>query len=126
MNHELFVNFEHQKRFMELRQQLKDELQMDNRWLPMIFLIAGNKELEQKVLPSINFETGELNDDALISGTDSETGQNILLRLAIDFYTGENTVFANELTKLDRAPFDLALAAIRIRHKIGWYQTSQK
>ena len=59
MNHELFVNFEHQKRFMELRQQLNEKYMLDSNWISLVFLAAGNKELEQKVIPSINFQTGE-------------------------------------------------------------------
>lgn len=119
MNHELFVNFEHQKRFMELRQQLKGDLQMDPRWLPMLFLMAGNKQVEQTLLPYMNLPEGifhyeEVQDSA------------ILIQLAVEFYTGEHGILANDLTNLERREFDLALASIRIKHKIGWFKNEKR
>lgn len=115
MNHELFINFEHQKRFLELRQQLKAELQMDTNWLPMIFLMAGNKEIENVLLPHMDLPKGKFDDKEI-----KDSG--VLIKLAIEFYTGEDALFVNDLTNLNRIDFDLALAAIRIKHKISWYK----
>lgn len=119
MNHELFVNFEHQKRFMELRQQLKPEMQMDFNWLPMLYLMAGNKDVEEALLPHMNLQEGFFNYEEV-----KNTG--ILTQLALEFYTGEHTLKVNDLTALERREFDLALAAIRIKHKINWYKNSEK
>ncbi|HBI03538.1 MAG TPA: hypothetical protein DDY49_05870 [Paenibacillaceae bacterium] len=114
MNHELFINFEHQKRFLELRQQLNADLQMDHNWLPLIFLMAGNKEVENVLLPHMDLPGGKFDDKEI-------KDPGVLLKLAIEFYTGENALFVNDLTNLNRRDFDLALAAIRIKHKISWY-----
>lgn len=124
MNHELFVNFEHQKRFMELRQQLNEKYMMDKQWISLVFLVSGNKELEQKILPYIHFLTGEFDFEGMLQKNDFTEELNVLAKLAVDFYTGNDSVFVNELVNLNRMNFDLALAVTRIRHKIGWFQTA--
>ncbi|MCF2650882.1 hypothetical protein [Niallia circulans] len=106
-----FLNFEHQQRFNTLREELPEGYMNDIERKSLIYLMAGNKELEAW------FEGFSYED--MFKQEDFSSELKVLANLAVVLYNhGLNLDFSDVFTMLDKDNLELALCAARYRYGV--------
>lgn len=108
------LGFSHMYRIYELKREIKTGENVP--FLSVIFLMAGNRELEDKISPFIDLENGLYHYKDLLSALSSnELG--VLVKLTIALYNKEAKVDITDLSKLSQRNLSLALRAIKFCYK---------
>ncbi|MDP4084745.1 MAG: DUF6075 family protein [Bacillota bacterium] len=112
-----FLSNEHEKLFYKMRQQIKNEsYRKGKEYLSVVFLIAGNDELNQKVSPYFDTTVGMFDSEAMFKNESFSHGLSVLARLAVNLFNDNEKVTPLELIGvLDDEKFNLALNAIILR-----------
>jgi hypothetical protein len=120
-----FLNFEHESKFIEMRGLLPERLRKDPERLSVVFLMAGNSELERKITPYMDWEEG-FDFEKMFENEDFSSGLKTLAKLAVVLYNGGATLeFRDVFYYLDEKNLELALNAANYRYGIpkGIYET---
>lgn len=113
-----FLNFEHQQQFNTLREELPEVYMNDIERKSLIYLMAGNKELEAKMKPYIDWVEGFSYED-MFKQEDFSSGLKVLANLAVVLYNhGVKLNFSDVFTYLDKDNLELALSAARYRYGV--------
>lgn len=111
-----FLNAEHKKKFQELREGLAEHYRFDKEYLTLCFVLAGSPELQHKMLKYFDGKEGSLLSDDMFQEQDFSSGINVLARLAVDLFNGNEKVSPSELINtLDEELLSLAVNAILFR-----------
>ena len=121
-----FLDLNHEKKFFEMKDLLPDRLKMDPERLSVIYLMAGNSELEEKVTPYMDWEEG-FDFIKMFEKEDFSSGLEVLAKLAVVLYNnGTSLEFSEVFNYLDEHNLELALNAANYRYRTnskGIYET---
>lgn len=111
-----FLDVEHARTFMDLRIQLAERYRFDKEYLTICFLIAGNAELKQKMIPYFDGIFGSLDSIGMFENEDFSGGLRTLAKLAVNLFNSNEDANAIDLiTDLDSNLFKLAINTIIFR-----------
>lgn len=122
-----FLNYEHEKSFVERVMDLPDRYRKSKEFQSVLFLTTGNEELGGELFPYFNPQIGELDFTAMFEEKDFSSRLSVLAKLAVVLYDGGLELDISELSRLDKDNFELAINAIRLRYgkdqEKGLYQS---
>lgn len=114
-----FLNYEHELQFSRLKEEMPERFYNDRERLAVVFLMAGNKELERKMKPYIDWEEGFFFDE-MFENEDFSSGLKVLAKLAVIlFNNGVSLEFHEFFTRLDETNLQLGLSAANYRYDIS-------
>lgn len=112
----IFVNYNHQQNFNVLIEGVPSHVRNSKEKMVLIYLIAGNEELKEKLTPYIDWSVG-VDFQAFFSNEDLSSGLFILAKLAWVLYNnGSSLNFSEVFVKLDTQNLELAINAARYRY----------
>lgn len=119
MDKKLFINYGHEKSFVEKKFELPAGYQGDQKCLSVLFLATGNKELESKLLPYLDAKAASFRFPASFNLESLPVELSILVRLAIVLLNDEIQLNVNDFSALDEKNLTLALNAIKYRYTVN-------
>lgn len=111
-----FLNYEHELRFLKIKESMPEKFYKDRERLAIVFLMAGNQELQDKMEPYIDWEEGFYFDE-MFKKEDFSSGLKVLAKLAVVLYnSGIPLEFQDLYEKLDETNLKLAFYAANYRY----------
>lgn len=111
-----FLDTEHKQQFQKLRTGLAEYYRFDKEHLTLCFIMAGNKELLEKMSPYFDGVGGTLDSYKMFEEQDFSSGLDVLAKLAVHLYNSDEIVTPQAFIRyLDERSLQLALNAILIR-----------
>lgn len=111
-----FLNNDHEERFFKIKESMPVKFYTDRERLAVIYLMAGNQELCDKIAPYINWEEGFYSDE-MFEKEDFSTGLKVMAKLAVVLYNnGLSLDFQDLYVHLDETNLQLALNAANYRY----------
>lgn len=106
-----FLNMDHQSRFHKIKDFLPVNLRRDPEGLSVVYLIAGNKELEKKITPYMAWENG-FDFNEMFEKEDFSSELKVLAKLAVVLYNNSVELNLIDLYRyLDEENLELAINA---------------
>lgn len=114
----VFLSEEHYERFLQLKDSLAEEFRNRKEYLSVIFLLAGNKELCEKIFPYFDEKEGIFNYNEMFNQEKFSNSYYTLAKLAIHLFNNEKEITPLELiSNLDQSKYELAMNAIYVRRQ---------
>jgi len=111
-----FLNQEHQAKFQELRVEMSEEYRTNKEYLSVVFIMAGDKELFNKIHPYFDRKSGLFSSDDMFQEQDFSSGIKVLAKLAVHLFNNNETVNPLDMIdSLDDQRLHLAINAILLR-----------
>ncbi|MEX3914286.1 hypothetical protein AB4672_21170 [Bacillus paralicheniformis] len=124
-----YASLDHKYDFLEMRRNIPEHYRFNKECLSVIFLMAGNKELNLKLAPYFDgdkgkFETEKMFEEQEFCSSDLKT----LAQLAVSLFNTNKRINTQKLISLGKEDFDLAINAIILRKEgisTGYPQNSE-
>lgn len=115
---------QHHKRFWEIKEDIPGDLKGDRELLSVAYIMASNKELENKMAPYIDWING-FDYEKMFEEEKFSPSEKILAQVAVSLYdNGVDLQFNDVFSMLDPTEKELALNAANYRYdKKGIYES---
>ncbi|AVB12117.1 hypothetical protein ACFVL4_24390 [Bacillus subtilis] len=124
-----YSSLDHKYDFLEMRRNLPEQYRFSKECLSVIFLMAGNKELNQKLTPYFEGDKGEFETEKMFEEQEfCSSDLKTLAQLAVSLFNTNKRIDAQKLISLGKENFDLAINAIVLRKEgisTGYHQNSE-
>ncbi|PPA68673.1 DUF6075 family protein [Jeotgalibacillus proteolyticus] len=110
-----FLNREHQERFQEIRETMPIHTRRDKEYLSLVFVMTGDDELFNKMIPYFNKQDCTLSSTELFEEQDFSSGINVLAKLGVHLFNNNVSVEPLDFMSLDEQRMALAMNALLIR-----------
>lgn len=111
-----FLNNEHRENFDVFRSSMAKRYQNNKEYLVVVYIMAGNNELQLKMAPYFDTQEGSLDSEALFQEEDLSQGLATLAKLAVNLFNYSLSVEPIDLVSdLDGDNFFLAINVIQLR-----------
>ncbi|KRT87104.1 MULTISPECIES: DUF6075 family protein [Bacillus] len=110
-----YLNFDHEQDYLEMRRNMPEHYRFNKEFLSVIFLMAGNEELNRKIEPYFDVNKGEFDTLEMFEEQDFSSGLRVLALLAVNLFNANEKVDPLQLMSLDDVNFKLAMNAIILR-----------
>ncbi|WP_110925908.1 hypothetical protein [Bacillus massiliglaciei] len=111
-----FISFEQQKRFSLIKNQIPSNLSGDRELISIAYIMASSKELEQKMIPYVNWVNG-FDYEKMFQSETFSNAEKVLAKLAVALYdNGVDLQFHEVFTKLDQYQKEMALHIANYRY----------
>lgn len=114
MNHIDFLSSEHYNEFKRLAQRLSDPGHTGRQYFAALYVIAGNAEVREHLLPYMDLEAGKIRTSTIIDDNTFAKGDFVLAKLVIHLYNHKEWVLPTELIALPEQDYKLAMQAITL------------
>ena len=98
-----------------MRRNMPEHYRFNKEFLSVIFLMAGNEELNRKIEPYFDVNKGEFDTLEMFEEQDFSSGLRVLALLAVNLFNANEKVDPLQLMSLDDVNFKLAMNAIILR-----------
>lgn len=119
-----FLNKEHEVRFLKIKEQMPEQFYNDRERLTLVYLMAGNQELQRKIERYLDWKGG-FSFNEMFEKEDFSAGIKVLAKLAVVLYNdGVSLEFKELYCYLDKMNLQLALNAADYRYnrtQVGIY-----
>lgn len=111
-----YSSLDHKHDFLEMRRNIPEHYRFDKECLSVIFLMTGNKELNEKIAPYFDgakreFEAEKMFEEQEFCSSDLKT----LAQLADSLFNTNKRTDTQQLISLGEEDFELAINAIVLR-----------
>ncbi|MCT4781611.1 MULTISPECIES: hypothetical protein [Exiguobacterium] len=109
-----FLTPDHFETFKRLARQLNDPGKTSRQYFAALYLIAGNQQVQDILLPYIELEKGIIRTGTIIDDNTFEKEALTLVKLVIHLYNNREWVLPTELISLSEPDYTLAMQAITL------------
>ncbi|HEO2443496.1 hypothetical protein N0B21_20210 [Bacillus velezensis] len=112
-----YSSLDHKHDFLEMRRNIPEHYRFNKECLSVIFLMAGNKELNRKLAPYFNGDKGEFETEKVFEEQEfCSSDLKTLAQLAVSLFNTKR-IDTQKLISLGEEDFQLAINAIVLRKK---------
>ncbi|QUE87166.1 hypothetical protein [Exiguobacterium alkaliphilum] len=109
-----FLTPDHFETFKHLVRRLNDPGQTSRQYFAALYLIAGNKQVQDILLPYVELEKGQIRTGTIIDDNTFDKEVLTLVKLVIHLYNNKEWVLPTELISLTEDDYTLAMQAITL------------
>ncbi|TCI21698.1 hypothetical protein [Exiguobacterium sp. SL-9] len=114
MNHIDFKSSDHYNEFKRLAQRLTDPGQTDREYFAALYVISGNQQIRERMLPYMDLEAGTIRTSTIIDDNTFDNREFVLAKLIIHLYNHKEWVLPTELISLPEDDYKLAMQAMTL------------
>lgn len=109
-----FLTPDHYETFKRLARKLEDPGKTNRQYFAALYLIAGNQQVQDILLPYLELEKGIIRTGTIIDDNTFEKEALTLVKLVIHLYNNKEWVLPTELISLSEPDYTLAMQAITL------------
>lgn len=114
MNNLEFLTPDHYETFKRLARKLDDPGKTSRQYFAALYVIAGNEQVQDILLPYVELEKGMIRTGTIIDDNTFEKEALTLVKLVIHLYNNKEWVLPTELISLSEPDYTLAMQAITL------------